>query len=975
MPSQQARPISKGFISVTKVLLLFAVAFAAEAQVTISGVTVDHLSHSTGLVHFTSSGTMGNYVDGNGNNNSVWWNYLKICWSTTPGTCAGGGGTILPTGYPNDQSIANRAAANFPAIVTGLPPASTVEVCPMVSQNRTTWAISCTTVTTAARPAAHPVAAELPRSVSIPTVPTDYTGFHSGKSTGQNTPGAITTCANLQNDMNNAQWDQGSYGTVITLAAGQGNKCKDRYYFGQNPPDVHAFGPPQVSTTNNTIDITGMGMGLTEGHGVQFAQNYSNLPGEFGTDPALGCNGIKPGQVYYAHFTNYAGDPNHMQLTCTAPYPTGPVMTLPDTGGGYSMYVAPYPRLRSQGGSLYPIVLRTATPDSQLPPPGTRMNPDFEPKLAVLEPDVRCPGTVCYYAPANGDRRAFALGFGDSFDDGDYKMTAGISVIGLEIQSIYITTSDDASYDPMPTWNLLSIKQGTSDNTIDRCYIHGQYPFPNRLAWGIGWEGHNNAIINSYFDRIVYPFHGPGQTDNFSCGAFCDSSYQTEGTQFIQAGTGPGPYIFYNNFLQTTGNGFHFNGAGDGGFTNTYVQDVLIQRNTFTQNPPGNPFGYCNGNPGADSWQYRNRQPLEFKGGWRAQMDGNIFEYDCHWLASAAVAVTSVTGGIFDMTFTNNTFRHVSAGSMGGSATQGGQVPLSPTSRYTYKNNLFWDVDGCKYIDHQSSAYGPNHGYCWNGYIVQTVQDGEDFTWDHNTVASTNGYVPDQFYLASGSLEGLKVSNSIIYAHSDAGTAGTGFGTRVDGGTNQDFAAGGACNGYNAEALLTCSWKYPSSQVSGNLITSDSLTAAQIATNWPSQKTTATPSNLSLVGWVNPSGDFRLRSSSAYISGGAQPAADKYDMGADIDALERAQGKVYFNSVLPTSTTAMVNFVAPDAQACPVDISSTDSTLVNSFTRTNDAGTAAGPRSVLLTGLTPRTNYYFRINCAVQQPVGSFHTN
>lgn len=964
-----------------KALLLFAVAFAAQAQVTVSGVTIDHMSHSTGLIHFSVTGTTA--ADTGGDGRQVYWNYLKICSSTTPGTCAGGGGTILPTGYPNTQSAPLRANSGFTAIVSALPAGSTLEVCPMVSQNRSTWYIACGSATTTALPAVHPVQAALPRNTSVPVVPTDYTGFHSGASTGQNTPGAVTTCANLQADMNSAQQNQTTYGTVISLSPGQANKCADRYFFGQNPPDVHTFGTSAVSTTNNTIDITGMGLGMTEGHGVQFAESYSNLPGQYGTDPALACNGIKPGQVYYAHFTNFAGDPNHMQLTCDYPYPQGAVMTLPDTGGGPNMFLAPYPRRRDQGGSLYPIVLRTSTPDSQLPPPGTRMNPAFEPKLAVLQPEARCPGINCTYAPVSGVRKTAALTFGDEFDDGDLRMAANISVVGLEIQSIYITTSDDSSYDPMPTWNLISIKQGTSDNTLDRCYIHGQYPFPNRLAWGIGWDGHNNAITNSYFDRITYPFHGSVQTDNFSCGASCDSVYQTEGTQFVQAGTGPGPYVFYNNQFQSTGNGMHFNGAGDGGFTNVYMQDILIQRNTFTQNPAGSPFGYCSGNPGADAWEYRNRQPLEFKGGWRAQMDGNIFEYDCHWLASAAVAVTSVTGGIFDITFTNNTFRHLSAGAMGGSSTQGGQAPLSPTSRYTYKNNLFWDIDGCKYIDHQSNAYGPGHSYCWNGYAVQTVQDGEDFVWDHNTVVSLSGYTPDQFYLASGGLEGLQFTNSIFYAHSDAGTAGTGFGSRVDGGSNSDLAAGGACNGYNAEALLKCSWKFPGAVVSGNLLLSDSLTTGQVTTNWPSQKqpcdlagNNCDPTNATLVGWTQPSTqDYRLRANSPYISGGPRPASDRYDMGADIIALEKAQGTVYLTSAIPASTTALVNFVAPDAQACPVDVSSTDSTLVNTFTRTNDLGTTAGPRSVSLTGLTPRTNYYFRVNCAVQQPSGTFHTN
>jgi hypothetical protein len=483
-----------------QLVLLLASISPVFGSVSLSNVYVDHVSHGTGLVHFTSSGTTVPYVTNDGTFN-VWFNRLKVCYSTTPGTCAGGGGEFMPTSYPTDQSAGVRQDPNFRVILTGLAPSTTYEVCPFISQDYTNWVFSCGTVTTIGLPSVHPAPAELPRNAEIPVVPNDYTGFHSGASTGQNTPGAVTTCANLQADIHSAQQNQASYGTVISLTPGQGSKCSDRYFGYENPPDVHTFGSGDVNTGNSTINWAGSG--LTEGAGVQFSKSYNSLPGEYGTNP-LDCRGIKTGQVYYAHFTNFGSDPAHFQLTCDYPFPKGRLMRFADAGGSNNLFVAPYPRRKDQGGALYPIIIRTATPDSQLPPPGTRMSPAWSGKLAVLQPDSLCGGFNCYYAPVNGDRKTFALGFGQMFDDGDLRMAANIWGVGLEIQSI--DNTGDPSFNPLPTWNLVSFKQGTSDNGLDRCYIHGQYPFPSRLAWGITWDGHNNAILNSYFDRITYPF-------------------------------------------------------------------------------------------------------------------------------------------------------------------------------------------------------------------------------------------------------------------------------------------------------------------------------------------------------------------------------------------------------------------------------------------------------------------------------------
>ncbi len=83
-----------------------------------------------------------------------------------------------------------------------------------------------------------------------------------------------------------------------------------------------------------------------------------------------------------------------------------------------------------------------------------------------------------------------------------------------------------------------------------------------------------------------------------------------------------------------------------------------------------------------------------------------------------------------------------------------------------------------------------------------------------------------------------------------------------------------------------------------------------------------------------------------------------------------------------TATSAAINFLAPDTQGCPVDVSSTDPTLTSSFTRFTDAGggrTAlqggGNARSVTASGLASGTLYHFRVNCMAQAPTGQFKTN
>jgi hypothetical protein len=128
---------------------------------------------------------------------------------------------------------------------------------------------------------------------------------------------------------------------------------------------------------------------------------------------------------------------------------------------------------------------------------------------------------------------------------------------------------------------------------------------------------------------------------------------------------------------------------------------------------------------------------------------------------------------------------------------------------------------------------------------------------------------------------------------------------------------------------------------------------------------------------TNP--DSHLRYNSLLLASGSYKSTDGKDIGADINAINDAEGKVQAVSIPAsqvTSNSAVVTFVAPDSQACPVDyaiLNPTDPYLVNSFQRITDAA-ANRNRTVSITGLTTKTVYRVRINCAAFQPMLVFRT-
>jgi hypothetical protein len=551
----------------------------------------------------------------------------------------------------------------------------------------------------------------------------------------------------------------------------------------------------------------------------------------------------------------------------------------------------------------------------------------------------------------------------------------------------------------------------------------------NKTAWPQNWAGNTRVgvIACGWFNAgsLDYLENADARHTIKDDDGFRDAQNGVQdqsGANAIIAGKGPGPWYVYNNYFSFTGNGFHFDEGGintDHTSYRTSTQfftrgDYFIKRNTFNvplshmAGQPPNDFSanetIGRGNrktqydqEGYDATlfslsngaYYECRQPLEFKSGHRVRIEGNLFDGMYNNTASSIfIALTSVVDeGIKDVNILNNTFQH-GPGGVVVSSTQGGSMQTAPVTRFNFSNNLLWDIRSSYFAPGQAQNPGA-------GYVVQGLGH-EDATISHNTVFFNKGRAP-AITIALNSVEGVKITDNIFFLTGGNG----GFGVRGDGsvfasGTGPDPCASRA----DGLARAGCVFVGNDSQVARNLFLSDTLTLSSVwndGKNYiPSNPTDATAVqfydlstawNASYATQFYPPAtpfatpNFRLRAGSPIASGATNRASDGRSVGANIEALEVAQGKVTLNGVPNSSLTrssATVSFVAPDSDSCSVDWrvldDVNDPNLTQSFTRVLDTTVKGRTHNVNLTGLPAGSTIKYRVNCQVQQPLGQFRT-
>ncbi len=348
----------------------------------------------------------------------------------------------------------------------------------------------------------------------------------------------------------------------------------------------------------------------------------ANLPGGDGPDRASsGASSVLQ-----------PGDDFQSALDAARP---GDVISLP----AGAVFTGPF-TLPNKSGVDW-ITIRSSSPDSRLPPPGTQAAPIYSGAMPKLESES---ASVITAAPGAHHYR----------------------FIGIEIR-------------PRPgafLFNLVSLgSTETSLNDVphhivfERCYLHGDPVVGSRR--GIALNSAASAVLDSYL------------SDFKEVGA--DS-------QAIGGWNGPGPFQIENNYLEGAGENILFGGS-DPSIPGLVPSDIEIKGNHFVK-----PLSWKIGDAvyAGKPWTVKNL--LELKNARRVVVDGNVFENNWpHAQAGFAILFTvrnqdgaAPWAVVEDVTFSNNVVRGTASG-----VTVLGHDDLRPsgqTQRITIRNNLFVDV-------------------------------------------------------------------------------------------------------------------------------------------------------------------------------------------------------------------------------------------------------------------------------------------
>jgi Carbohydrate binding module (family 6) len=304
-------------------------------------------------------------------------------------------------------------------------------------------------------------------------------------------------------------------------------------------------------------------------------------------------------------------------------------------------------------------------------------------------------------------------------------------------------------------------------------------------------------------------------------------------SQAIAGWNGPGPYTITNNYLEATGENFMLGGS-DPWIPNLVPSDV-----TFTQNYVSKQVVWR-----GQGWTVKNL--IELKNAQRVVFDGNVLENN--WQAGQVGYAVMLTprnqdgrapwSTVQHIRFTNNVVRHVAA--VFDMLGTDNLHPSQPLTDVVIRNNLFVDVSAAKWGG--------------NGQIVLTI-GGSNITIDHNT-AFTDG--TSFLYADSRTVSNFVFTNNIM-PDNKWGIMGS-----------------GASPGNGTIAMY-----YPGSTFLKNVFIGSNPSTYPAGNFYPT--------TVAGVGFIDPTRNYRLSSSSPY----RQAATDGTAIGCNIDALNAAARTQY----------------------------------------------------------------------------------
>lgn len=493
------------------------------------------------------------------------------------------------------------------------------------------------------------------------------------------------------------------------------------------------------------------------------------------------------------------------------------------------------------------IIIRTSSPDAKLPPEGTRLEPCYAGVTSL-------PGRPPFHCPSSENVLA-KIEFQGRGGIGPVIMAPGANhyrLIGLEV------TRDSS---PAVIYHLIGPKNAAADHLVfDRMWIHGT-PQSETVRGVMLSHIRYAAVIDSYFS-------------DFHCIARSGSCVDS---QAIAGGSGDdpmGPYKIVNNFLEAAAESIELGGSAA---TQTPM-DIEVRHNYFFK-----PMIWMKGQPGfvggPDGNPFIVKNHFELKNAVRVLFEGNILENS--WGGFSQVGFSILLGPknqaigtsnvcpicqVTDVTIRDSIISHVGgAFQIGNGISSNGGVA---------KDGGHYSIHDVVVDDIQSDFYTGRGIFAQISTVPGVTQAVplHDVSIDHVTA-----FPPLMLFNIGGPLNDprmnhLSITNSIFLA-GDRGVTSTG------GGVDRN-CSGGPRSKTMEIALESCFTSYT---FQNNVIIGG-------GGGWP--KGNSTPGKLADVGFVNPKdgngGDYRLAANSKF----RQKGSDGKDVGADLDAIERATAGV-----------------------------------------------------------------------------------
>lgn len=542
---------------------------------------------------------------------------------------------------------------------------------------------------------------------------------------------------------------------------------------------------------------------------------------------------------------------------------------------------------------------------------------------------------------------------------------------------------------------------GSQDIVVDRCvFLIENTPPVGILNAAIrataGVSGYPNpqrvAVVNSYISgltrwRGIDPDNGSqyGMTSLAVAVDFTNCSRCTLQNTYVNA---PGISVFIQ--------------AGNG--LNTVSQDIVVRRNLMEWDQQ-----WWLGGPSSNGLTALTRQALEFKQCLRGLIEGNIFRN--HWnggdtgnltyqnyMVSLVTDSTMITASVNQIT--NMTHRYNTIYNSGGAFTLRGKHYAAADTvlgrNHLYHDNLVYSIDPwTRRIPTASYSFSPFL------YLPDAV---ENLQIRHNTAYDLRGSGPTVVMMvdADAGADFEMKDNLFVLQNKDSGYKGITWtkdwvtytppitpmpDTTSNLTTGQTyFGSNGHIFDFSNNVIVPGALN-STSAANYNLTSGAAyLDVAAARADWAGLPTTlvigqageSANQRAARVRFFSPAGgDFRLRHDSPAVSA-LSVTTDGRDAGADINALEAAQGKVRNARVVSLDRTgAVIGYTRPADQACTVEYGV--QAVMGTGQRVTDSGGAEAkpayvPVTVTLSGLQAGTSYYYRVLCPAEQPSGQFVT-